>query len=120
MWREETQRGSGEICEGVAGTPAMIGVAIMIAVEEAGSDFPQIASPDRSTTQHTEGLLVGRSVTHQYEFHVAPPGAEPILRQDRRRNGQAAWLRGRNLRSSSRRTLNRSAHFLEQRAVRQV
>jgi len=41
-------------------------------------------------------------------------------RQDRRRNGQAAWLRGRNLRSSSRRTLNRSAHFLEQRAVRQV
>jgi hypothetical protein len=85
-WREETQRGSGEVCKGVGGTLAVIGVAIMIAVKEAGSDFPQIASPDRLTTQHTEGLLVGRSAIHHYEFHVAPPGAEPRLRQDRRRN----------------------------------
>jgi hypothetical protein len=62
----------------------------MIAVKEAGYDFPQIASPDRSTTQRAEGLLVGCSVTHQYEFHVAPPGAAPRLRQNRSR--KAAWL----------------------------
>jgi hypothetical protein len=76
-WREEAQRGSGEVGEGVDSTPAVIGVAIMIAVEEVGSDFPQIASPHRLTTQHTGRLLVRRSVIHQYEFHVAPPGAEP-------------------------------------------
>ena len=81
-WREEAQRGSGEVGEGVDGTPAVIGVAIMIAVEEAGSEFSQIASCNRFTTQHTRGLLAGRSVIHQYEFHVAPPNAKQNMASD--------------------------------------
>jgi hypothetical protein len=84
--REETQRGSSEICEGLGGTPAVIGVAIMIAVEEFGSDFSQIATPDRLTTQRTRRLLAGRPVIHTHEFHVAPPSAKQKLRRDRRRN----------------------------------
>ena len=53
----------------------MISVAIMIAVEEPGSEFTKIGCPDRLTAQHTRGLLGGLSVIHQYEFHVTPPGA---------------------------------------------
>jgi hypothetical protein len=73
--REEAQGGWGEICESLGGTFAVIGVAIMIAVEEPGSDFSKIGCPDRLTAQHTRGLFTGLPVIHQNEFHVAPPGA---------------------------------------------
>jgi hypothetical protein len=75
-WREETQRYSGETCESHDGTLAVIGVAIMIAVEDPGSDFSQIACPDWLTAQHTRGLFAGRPVIHQCEFHVAPPSVK--------------------------------------------
>jgi len=54
----------------------VISVAIMIAVEEPGSEFTKIGCPDRLTAQHTRGLLGGLSVIHQYEFHVTPPSAK--------------------------------------------
>jgi hypothetical protein len=73
--REEAQGGWGEICEGLGGTFAVISVAIMIAVEEPGSDFSKIGCRDRLTAQHTRGLLGGLPVIHQYELHVASPGA---------------------------------------------
>src|ERR1700733_16302697 len=47
----------------------------MIAVEEPGSDFSKISCPDRLTAQHTRGVPGWLPVIHQYEFHVAPPGA---------------------------------------------
>jgi hypothetical protein len=82
--REEAQGGWGEICESLRGTFAVIGVAIMIAVEEPGSDFSKIGCPDRLTAQHTRGLLAGLPVIHQYEFHVAPPGATQNAASDER------------------------------------
>ena len=57
-------------------TPAVVGVAIMIAVEEPGPDFSEIACPDWLTAQQTERLLAGPPAIHQYEFHVAPPSAK--------------------------------------------
>src|ERR1700730_4615609 len=78
-WGEETQRGYGEICEALSSTFTVISVASMIAVEEAGSDFSQIATPDRFATQRTRRLLAGRPVLHTHEFHVAPPSAKQKL-----------------------------------------
>jgi hypothetical protein len=75
-WRENYRRCSGEICESHDRTPAVIGVAIMIAVEESGPDFSEIACLDWLAAQHTERLLAGSSAIHQYEFHVAPPSAK--------------------------------------------
>jgi hypothetical protein len=65
-------------------TRAMFGIAIMIAVEEPGPDFSEIACPDWLTTQHAEGLLAGPPVIHQYEFHVAPPNAKQNTVSDER------------------------------------
>jgi hypothetical protein len=88
-WREETRRCSGEACESLNGTPAVIGVAIMIAVEQPGSNFPQKACSDWLTAQHTRGLLAGRPVIHQYEFQVAPPSAKQTRRRMGGRNSAA-------------------------------
>jgi hypothetical protein len=81
-WCEETQRYFGETCESQDFTLAVIGVAIMIAVEEPGSDFSQIACPDWLTAQHTRGLFARRPVIHQYEFHAAPPSAKQNTASD--------------------------------------
>jgi hypothetical protein len=42
-WRKHHERRSGEIRESLDGARAMIGIAIMAAVEEPGSDLAQIA-----------------------------------------------------------------------------
>jgi hypothetical protein len=42
-WREHDERCSGQIRESLDGARAMIGIAIMAAVEEPGSDLAQIA-----------------------------------------------------------------------------
>jgi hypothetical protein len=65
-------------------TPAVIGVAIMVAVEEPGPDFSEIACLDWLTAQHTERLLAGLPAIHQYEFHVAPPSAKQNTASDER------------------------------------
>jgi len=58
------------------GAFAVIGVAIMIAVDEVRPDFSQVACPDWLTAQHAEGLRAGNPAIHQNEFHVAPPSAK--------------------------------------------
>src|ERR1700743_2733847 len=69
-WREHYQRCSGEICESLDSARAIIGRAIMTAVEEPGPDFSQIAGSDWPTAQHTRRLLAGRPAIYQYEPHV--------------------------------------------------
>src|ERR1700710_2884163 len=64
------------ICQGQHGAFAMIGVAIMIAVDEVRSDFAQVVCPDCLAAQRTEGLPAARSAIDQYEPHVAPPSAK--------------------------------------------
>src|SRR5271167_4642062 len=64
------------ICESLDRTPAVIRIAIVIAVEELRPDLSQVAGPDWLAAQHTGVLLEGRPVVHQYEFHVAPPNAK--------------------------------------------
>ena len=51
----------------------MIGVTSVIAVDEMGSGFPQIAGLDLPIAHHTERLPAGRPAIHQDESHVAPP-----------------------------------------------
>jgi hypothetical protein len=58
------------------GASAMVGVAIMIAVDEVRPDFSQIARFDWPIAPHTERLWAGRSAIHQDESHVPPPNAE--------------------------------------------
>src|SRR5580692_846606 len=74
--REGCQRCSRMICDGQDRTPAVGGVAVMIAVEEPGPHFSKIACADCLTAQHTGGFLGGRPGIHQYELHVAPPSAK--------------------------------------------
>jgi hypothetical protein len=64
------------ICQSQDGAFAMIGVAIMIAVDEVRSEFAQIVWPDWPTAQRTDGLPTGHPAIHQYEPHVAPPGVK--------------------------------------------
>jgi hypothetical protein len=54
----------------------VIFVAIVIAVGELCSDFPQVACSDRLIARHTEGLSAGRALIHQYKSHVASPNAK--------------------------------------------
>ena len=64
------------IRESLDRTPAVMRIAIVIAVEELRPDLSQVAGPNWLTAQHTGVLLEGRPVIHQYEFHVAPPNAK--------------------------------------------
>ena len=74
-------RGGGSRCpclalENQERTLAVIFVAIVIAVGEVCSDFPQVACSDRLIARHTEGLSAGHPLIHQYKSHVAPPNAK--------------------------------------------
>ena len=55
---------------------AVIGVTSVIAVDEMGSGFPQIACLDLPIAHRTERLPAGRPAIHQNEPHVAPPNAK--------------------------------------------
>ena len=54
----------------------MVFVAIVIAVGEVCSDFPQVACVDRLIARHAERLPAWRPLIHQYKSHVAPPNAK--------------------------------------------
>jgi hypothetical protein len=75
---------------GQDGLFAVVGVAIMIAVEEVCSDLSQIARPDWLATQHTERLRAGRPASHQDESHVESPNAKQNTLSDRTMDGGAA------------------------------
>lgn len=74
--RRGASRGFGAAFELPDSAVAVSGVAIMIAVGEVRSDFPQIAFADRLAAQHAMGSRGGYPAIHQYEFHVAPPNAK--------------------------------------------
>ena len=54
----------------------MLCVAIVIAVDEIRSEFPQVACFDPLIALDTTDLRAKRPVIHQYEFHVAPPNVK--------------------------------------------
>jgi hypothetical protein len=64
------------IFEKLGSACAVIGVAIMIAVDQLRSDFSEVTCPDWLAAQHTDGFLAGRPAIRQYESHVAPPSAK--------------------------------------------
>jgi hypothetical protein len=64
-------------CKG--GSFAVIGVALVIAVEEPRHDVSQVTLPDRLTAQRAERLRAGCPAIHQDEFHVASPSAKNIM-----------------------------------------
>jgi len=66
------------VLERLDGHFAVAEVASLIAVGEAGPELPQVALPDRLTTQRTASLLAGRPTIHDDEFHVSPPNARDI------------------------------------------
>jgi hypothetical protein len=57
-------------------TPAVIFIAIVIAVGEVCPDFTQVACSDRLIARHTERLSAWRPFLYQYKSHVAPPNAK--------------------------------------------
>jgi hypothetical protein len=61
------------------GSFAVIGVALVIAVEEPRHDVSQVALPDWLAAQRTGRLRAGCPAIHQDEFHVASPDAKNIV-----------------------------------------
>lgn len=73
------------------GAAAVIGIAIVIAVNQVRPNFPQVASVNRPFARHAEGLSAGRPAVHQHESHVAPPNAKQnTVSEERRRFGGGA------------------------------
>ena len=58
------------------GALAVIGVAIVIAVDEVRPDFSQVACSNWLSAHQTKGLRTGRPAIHQDESHVAPPNVK--------------------------------------------
>jgi hypothetical protein len=55
------------------GALAVIGIAIVIAVDEVRPDFSQVACSNWLIAHQTEGLRTGRPAIHHDESHVTPP-----------------------------------------------
>ena len=51
-------------------------VAILVAVDEARSEFSQVARSDRLIAHHTQGSQARHPPIHQDESHVAPPNVK--------------------------------------------
>jgi hypothetical protein len=60
--------------EQLDGALAVIGVAIVIAVDEVRPDFSQVAGFNWLIAHQTEGLRTGRPAIHHDESHVTPVG----------------------------------------------
>ncbi len=71
----------------------MIFVAIVIAVDQVRSDFPQVACFDRSFAHHAEGLSAGHPAVHQHESHAVPPDANNAVSAGSRPLGGEAYPR---------------------------
>lgn len=68
----------------------MLGVAIVIAVDEVRPDFSHVTCSDRLAAYHTGGLRAGRPPIHQCESHVAPPKAKQNTVSDEKTFGEGA------------------------------
>jgi len=86
------------------GASAVICVAIVIAVDEARSDFSQIARSDRPIAANTGGLWARRSAIHHDESHVPPPDVKQDAVSATRRSGISNF--GKNLTGASPRSLS--------------
>jgi hypothetical protein len=98
---------------------AVLGVAIVIAIDEMRSDLSQIAFFDRLIAHHAGRLRTGLPAVHQDESHAMPPDTKQNAGSAGRETWGGVSKQSNHLRSPSWRVLKRSAHLFEQSAVRQ-
>jgi hypothetical protein len=72
------------------GALAVIGVAIVIAIDEVRPDFSQVACTNWLIAHQAEGFRTGRPAIHHDESHVASPNAK----QNTVSVGWGTWVGG--------------------------
>jgi hypothetical protein len=71
LWHERYSRCSRVSCDSEERTLAVVGIAILIAVDELCANFAQVARSDHFLALHAEGIRAGKPAVHQRESYMA-------------------------------------------------